>query len=126
MIDARDMGMGAWFEANIMKVTRSTKPASTSSSDKSKDIKPVLSETVVKDSSNTVQDKPDKPDNDKPDKPDNDKDVNANDSAVESMETDTEMSDCSQENKNDIVNPYDKLFDIVKDDGFVYHMVYEG
>ena len=123
--------MGAWFEANIMKVTRSTKPVSTSSSDKSKDIKPVLSETVVKDSSNNVQNKPDKPendkpDNDKPDRPDNDKDVNANDSAVESMETDTEMSDCSQENKNDIVNPYDKLFDIVKDDGFVYHMVYEG
>ena len=125
VIDARDLSMGAWFESKIMKVTKSKDSSSTiSNSDKSKDIKPVLGELVsVKDCNSTdnSQDSSVKREL---------KDENANDSAIESMETDEEASvsseSSSQDKKTDVVCSYDKLFDIVQSDGFVYHTIYEG
>ena len=141
--------MGAWFESKIMKVTKSSNPPVSSNTEKTKDMKLVLSETTVKDSDNTaITNKSKDFDNKK-----EIKDENANDSAIESMETDEDSSsgiETAQDKKNDIAQdkensisqdknneiaqdkktdtpiPYDKLFDIVKDDGFVYHMIYEG
>ena len=107
-----------------MQVTKSSKSKATSNNDKSRDLKPVLSESVKDSGINTTT--VDKSIKDLDDKKEF-KDENANDSAVESMETDEETSSqISQEKNSDIVTPYDNLFDIVKDDGFVYHMIYEG
>ena len=125
MIDARDLGMGAWFESTLMKVTKSQDSTTTSNTEKPpKDIKPVLGELVsIKDSNSTdnSQDSSGKKEI---------KDENANDSAIDSMETDEEASvsseSSSQTKTTDVVSSYDKMFDFIQDDGFVYHLIYEG
>ena len=124
MIDARDLGMGAWFESTLMKVTKSQDSTTTSNTEKTKDIKPVLGELVtVKDCNSTdnSQDSSGKKEI---------KDENANDSAIDSMETDEEASvssESSSQNKTtEVVSSYDKMFDCIQDDGFVYHLIYEG
>ena len=99
--------MGAWFEANILKVARGSKV--TAEAEKNKDhCKQVLSES-------TLTTKAFNSDNiDKKDENENDK-----------MESD-DLNSQSSSSISPELPPYDKLFDIVKDDGFLYHVVYEG
>ena len=126
VIDARDLSMGAWFESKIMKVTKSNDPATTTSNtDKTiKDSKPVLGELSSVKVSNSGQNSQDSTVKKEA------KDENANDSAVDSMETDDDASvgseASSQDKKTEGVSSYDKVFDFIQDDGFVYHVIYEG
>jgi hypothetical protein len=124
VIDARDIAMGAWFESTIMKVTKSTsKP---DKSEKQVDsIKPVLSESSLKTADNKAENKNNTPKKGR-ENSSKAKDVNENvkSDKSEAMETDdTPTSD----SKTSGIKTYDKLFDnVLKDDGFVYHIVYEG
>ena len=125
VIDARDLSMGAWFESKIMKVTKSKDSATTSNTDKTiKDSKPVLGELSSVKVSNSGQNSQDSTVKKEA------KDENANDSAVDSMETDDDASvgseASSQDKKTEGVSSYDKVFDYIQDDGYVYHVIYEG
>ncbi|KAL4236714.1 ubiquitin-like with PHD and RING finger domains 2 [Mactra antiquata] len=114
LIDARDLAMGAWFESNIKKITKST--SKTIKSEKtSNSLKPVLSETSL----TSLDNKIDKNTSETSGKI---TDENANDKS-EKMDIDEPSTSNGKVSGN---TAYDKLFDIVKDDGFVYHMVYEG
>lgn len=107
--------MGAWFESNIMKITKST--SKTEKSDKSSTpLKPVLSETSLTSLENKLVCENNSETADKT------KDENANDK-TEAMDTEEASTSDSKVSGN---TAYDKLFDIVKDDGFVYHVIYEG
>ena len=113
--------MGAWFESTIMKVTKST-----SKSDKQVDsVKPVLSETSLKASDSNTDNKNKTPKKGR-ENSSSSKDVNENvkSDKSEAMDTD-DATTC--DSKPSGLTPYDKLFDnLLKDDGFVYHIVYEG
>ncbi|KAH3867286.1 hypothetical protein DPMN_030412, partial [Dreissena polymorpha] len=113
VLDARDVGMGAWFECKLMKVTRST--ANADSSNTVETSKPVLSESSLQLSQNSNTDHKDKSlSEDKSVKSENSGDIKS-----ESMDT-------SEGEAKAILTAYEKLFDIVRDDGFIYHIVYEG
>ncbi|WAR31132.1 UHRF2-like protein [Mya arenaria] len=113
VIDARDLSMGAWFESKIMKVTKST------SSEKISDTKPVLSETSLH-SPQKNRENSDKISS---------KDENENTKSgqkSEPMDITGEQPTTSSEKKTGNLTPYDKLFDNIREDGFTYHVVYEG
>lgn len=103
--------MGAWFESKIMKVSQST--SSALKTEKTSQTKPVLSETSLHSTQNTKSTEGVKDENE-----------NKLRNKTEEMEMDSD-STCDSK-KTDGSTLYDRLFDILKDDGFLYHIIYEG
>lgn len=114
--------MGAWFESKIMHVTKST--SKTDKTDKPTDnVKPVLSESSLKTSEINTGSKDNSSERSGESSKSKDENANEKSDRLVAMETDEgSTSACTDSG----IPPYDKLFDFVKDDGFVYHIVYEG
>jgi len=109
VVDARDLSMGAWFESKIMKVKKTTSVKETTDKDAqpTTNSKPVLSESSVNSSDN------------------NNVKMEKSEKLIEDIKEDMQTDEMKE--KTPVVSVYDKLFEgIVKDDGFVYHIVYEG
>lgn len=114
--------MGAWFESKIMNVTKST--SKTDKTVKPTDsVKPVLSESSLKTSDINTGSKDNSSERSGESSKSKDENANEKSDRLVAMETDDGTSNsCTGSG----IPAYEKLFDCVKDDGFVYHIVYEG
>ncbi|KAK3584575.1 hypothetical protein CHS0354_024623 [Potamilus streckersoni] len=139
IIDARDVSMGAWFESKLLRVTKATDLESSAS-----EINGIRDETRKNENNsnqidaNNIKDKSDesegryKSEITKANDILTEKDIvaNDNDSCSEPMEMDASETVSQDNNKqeNEDMSVLKTLHpsEVIHDDGFVYHVVYEG